>query len=197
MTVKKSTYIRRQEIVQAALKLIGSGGIRPLTVAGIAKTAGMCEANIYRHFSSKDEVYFAIADFIAAAVMGRAAGVAAGSLRAVVKLETIFSAHMALIAEHPGLPRFIFSEDIRFGNRRLDAKISKHLKSYVETLAGVIAAGIEEGDFREGIQPLETARTLLGIIQSTAYRWTNDQSAFDIEKEGEKLWSNFAKLVGA
>ena len=192
---KKSTRIRKEEIVQASFKVLGKGGTKAFTITAIAKTAGMSEANIYRHFGGKDDIYSALVDFIGVAVMGKAAIVAAGSTRPLQKLETIFFSHTALIEEHPGMPRLIFSEDIRLGNRKLGEKISLRLQSYVETLAGIIAAGIDEGDFRQGLSPRETALTFLGLIQSTALRWTIGSESFDIKAEARKLWSNFMQLV--
>ena len=195
MTEKKSTHIRKEEIVQAAFKVLGERGTKALTIAAIAKEAGMSEANIYRHFGGKDDIYTALVDFIGVSVMGKAAIIAAGSRRPLEKLETIFFSHIALIEEHPGLPRLIFSEDIRLGNRELGEKISLRLRSYVETLAGIIAAGINEGDFRQSLSPRETALTFLGLIQSTALRWTIGSESFDIRAETKKLWSNFKQLV--
>ncbi|MGA2333066.1 MAG: TetR/AcrR family transcriptional regulator [Syntrophales bacterium] len=195
MTEKKSTHIRKEEIVQASLKVLGKGGTKALTIAAIAKTAGMSQANIYRHFGGKDDVYTALVDFIGVAVMGKAAIIAAGSRTPLEKLEIIFFSHIALIEEHPGMPRLIFSANIRLGNRKLGEKISSRLRGYVETLAGIIAAGINEGDFRQGLSPRETALTFLGLIQSTALRWTIGSESFNIKAEAKKLWSNFIQLV--
>ena len=195
MIQKKSTSIRKQEIVAAALEVIGNKGVKALTIAVLAEKAGMSEANIYRHFSGKDEIYFAIAEFIYTAVMRKASSIAAGSQKPLLKLETVYFSHFELIAEHPGLPRFIFSEDIRINNRKLDENISFQLGNYVETMTGIIMAGIDERDFRMDILPRETALALLGIIQSTAFRWTINQTAFDILKEARKLWLNFLKLI--
>ena len=195
MTDKKSTRIRKEEIVQAALKVLGKGGAKALTITAIAKTAGMSEANIYRHFGGKDDVYSALADFIGMAVMEKAASIAARSRSPLEKLQTIFFSHMTMIEKNPGMPRLIFSEDLRLGNRKLGEKISLRLRDYVETLAGIVAAGIHEGDFRKGLSPRETALTFLGLIQSTALRWTIGAESFDIRVEAGKLWSNFVKLV--
>ncbi len=195
MTEKKSTHIRKGEIVQAAFKVLGKGGARALTITAIARTAGMSEANIYRHFKGKDAIYSSLVDFIGSEVMGKAATIAAGSRRPREKLETIFLSPKALIEEHPGMPRMIFSEDIRLDNKKLGEKISLRLRGYVETLAGIIAAGIEEGDFRQGLSPRETALTFLGLIQSTALRWTIGSESFNIRDEARKLWSNFMQLV--
>jgi len=195
MILKKSTRIRKEEIVQAALSVIGKRGIRALTIAAIAETAGMSEANIYRHFGGKDDIHAALAEFIGTAVMGKASTIAAGSRKPLEKLETIFFSHMALIGEHPGIPRFIFSEDIRLGNQKLAETIAFRMGNYVETLAGIIAAGIDEGDLQQDIAPRETALTLIGMIQFTALRWTIGGATFDLRDEAEKLWDNFCRLV--
>lgn len=64
MLEKKSTRVRKEEIIQAALEVVGKNGVRALTIAAIAASAGMSEANIYRHFSGKDDIYSAVAEFI-------------------------------------------------------------------------------------------------------------------------------------
>lgn len=195
MIPKKSTRIRKEEIIQAALEVIGARGVKALTIAAIADAAGMSEANIYRHFGGKDDICFALADFIGTVVMGKAATIAAGSRKPLEKLKTIFFSHIRMIDEHPGLPRFIFSEDVHLGNPRLAENIALRMGSYVETVSGVIAAGIDEGELCRGLFPRETALTLLGMIQFTALRWTIGGGAFDINAEAEKLWNNFLLLL--
>ncbi|MCU0849573.1 MAG: TetR/AcrR family transcriptional regulator [Spirochaetes bacterium] len=195
MSEKKSTHIRQEEIVQAALKVIGQKGVGALTIATIAEAADMTESNIYRHFGGKQDIYFALAKFIGNAVMGKAAAIAAGSRKPWEKLETIFFSHITLVLKNPGIPRFIFSEDIRLGNKKLAEKISLRLNNYIDTLAGIIEAGIAEGDFRQGISPRESAKTLLGIIQSTSLSWAMDGKSFNIKTEAEKIWRNYLTLM--
>jgi len=195
MLPKKSTRIRKEEIVQAALEVIGKNGVRALTIAAIAATAGMSEANLYRHFGGKDEIFTALADYIGSAVMGKAATIAAGSRSPLEKLETIFKSHMSLIAEQPGIPRFVFSEEVHLGNRKVAETISFRMNSYIETLAGIIAAGILEGELRQGLSPRDTATTLLGIIPFAVLRWNLAGASFNIHEETERLWGNFLRLI--
>lgn len=195
MLPKKSTRVRKEEIVRAALEVIGNKGMRALTIAAIAASAGMSEANIYRHFGGKDEIFAALADFIGSAVMGKAAAIAGGSRKPLEKLETIYSSHISLIAEHPGIPRFVFSEDLHLGHRNIADKLALRIGNYIETITGVIAAGIAEGELKPGLSPRETALTLLGMIQFTALRWTISNASFEIQPEAEKLWRNFMGLV--
>jgi AcrR family transcriptional regulator len=195
MLEKKSTRVRKEEIVRSALEVVGSKGVRALTIAAIAESAGMSEANIYRHFSGKDEIYSALAEFIGSAVMGKAATIAGGSRKPLEKLETIFFSHISLIAEHPGIPRFVFSDDVHLGHRNIADKLALRIGNYIETITGVIAAAIAEGELKPGLSPRETALTLLGMIQFTALRWTMSNASFEIRPEAEKLWQNFMSLV--
>jgi AcrR family transcriptional regulator len=195
MLEKKSTRVRKEEIIQAALEVVGKSGVRALTIAAIAASAGMSEANIYRHFSGKDDIYSAVADFIGSSVMSNASAIAGGSRKPLEKLETIYFSHVALIIEHPGIPRFVFSDDIHLGQRNLADTLAQRIGNYIETITGVITAGIAEGDLKPDLSPRETALTLIGMIQFTALRWTISNASFQIRPEAEKLWQNFLFLV--
>lgn len=196
MPPKKNTQIRREEIVQAALQVVGEKGVHALTITEIAGRAGMSDANIYRHFTGKQEILAALGDFISEAVMGKATGIAEGKGSALGKLEVIFRSHAALIAANPGLPRFMFSEEIHLGDRQLAKTIAGKMAGYIETLSNIIGAGIKTGEFRS-VSPRETAITLLGMIQFTALRWSITRGAFDLNTEAEGLWNNFLRLIQA
>lgn len=195
MQQKKSTRVRKEEIVQSALEVVGSKGVRALTISAIADCAKMSEANIYRHFSGKEEIFAAVAEFIGSAVMGRAAAIAGGSRNPLEKLEIIFFSHIALITELPGIPRFVFSDDIHLGHRGVAEILARSIGNYVETVTRIIAAGIAEGAVNAELSPRETAVTLLGMIQFTALRWTIGNVSFELRPEAEKLWQNFRKQL--
>jgi len=192
---KKNTHIRQEEIVQAALQVIGDKGVHGLTITEIAGRAGMSDANIYRHFKGKQEILEALGEFIGERVMGKAASIAAGKECALAKLAAIFRGHTALIAANPGLPRFMFSEEIHLGNRELAAAMATRMAGYIETLSGLIAAGVSAGELQPDLSPRETAIALLGMIQLTALRWSITQGAFNLEAETARLWENFVRLI--
>ncbi len=52
----KSTAVRQQEIVDAAVQLIGSHGLRGTTVSRIAASVGISRGALYRHFPNREAV---------------------------------------------------------------------------------------------------------------------------------------------
>ncbi len=53
---------RRRQIVRVAVRLFSERGFRGTTTKEIAQAAGVSEAIIFRHFTTKDELYSAIID---------------------------------------------------------------------------------------------------------------------------------------
>ncbi|MBI4786041.1 MAG: helix-turn-helix transcriptional regulator [Chloroflexi bacterium] len=54
---------RRDAIIMAAKKVFAENGLRGTSVKSIAQAAGVSEALLYKHFSSKEELYSAVLQF--------------------------------------------------------------------------------------------------------------------------------------
>ena len=55
--------LRRQQILEVAMRLFSQHGFRGTTTKEIAQAAGVSEAMVFRHFATKQELYSAILDF--------------------------------------------------------------------------------------------------------------------------------------
>ena len=187
--------MRQAEIVQAALGVIGRLGASGLTIHEVALAAGMCEANIYRHFRNKQEVVKAVVEFIGSQVTSRAAQLAGSSGKPLDKLEKVILAHSEMIAKNPGIPRLLFSD----GGIATGGKIAQIMNSRIEgfqaTLTGLLEAAVAEGTVRDGIGPRETAVTIMGMIQFCVLRWIGNQAEGRLTDEVALLWANFRKLL--
>lgn len=187
--------MRQAEIVQAALGVIGRLGGSGLTIHEVAKAAGMCEANIYRHFRNKQEVIKAVVEQIGTQVTSRASLLAASSGPPLDKLEKIIMAHTEMIAKNPGIPRLLFSDGGMITGGRIAEIMNIRIEGFLSTLTGLIEAAMAEGTIREGIGASETATTVLGIIQFSVVRWTGNQAEGNLLNEVSGLWSNFKLLI--
>lgn len=192
---KKATQVRQVEIVQAALNVIGRLGVSGLTIHEVALSAGMSEANIYRHFRNKQEVVKALVEFIGGQVTSRAAQLAGSSGKPLDKLERVILAHTEMIAKNPGIPRLLFSDGGIATGGRIAQVMSSRIESFLDTLAGLLEAAATEGAVREGIASRETAVTILGMIQFSVLRWIGNQTEGRLVDEVALLWGNFRRLL--
>ncbi|HEY3700164.1 MAG TPA: TetR family transcriptional regulator, partial [Spongiibacteraceae bacterium] len=55
---------RRQQILQALAHMLEAGPGERITTAGLAKTVGVSEAALYRHFPSKAKMFESLIEFI-------------------------------------------------------------------------------------------------------------------------------------
>lgn len=58
-TKRLSAEARRDQIIQSALSVFVKNGFVATTTAEIAKSAGISEVTLFRHFSSKRDIFFA------------------------------------------------------------------------------------------------------------------------------------------
>ena len=61
---KLNTEVRQEQIIQAAMNLIASRGLKGLSMAALANRIGLVPSAIYRHFKSKNDIVDMILDFI-------------------------------------------------------------------------------------------------------------------------------------
>jgi AcrR family transcriptional regulator len=192
---KKTTQVRQAEIVQAALDVIGRLGVNGLTIHEVALAAGMCEANIYRHFRNKQDVVKAVVESIGSQVTSRAAQLAGSSGKPLDKLEKVILAHTEMIAKNPGIPRLLFSDGGMVTGGKIAQIMNSRIEGFLATLAGLIEAAIAEGALREGVSARETATTIVGIIQFCVLRWIGSQAEGRLVDEVAALWGNFRRLL--
>ena len=55
-TLRKPAAVRREEIAQAVLRIIGERGLTSLTTSNLAAEVGLTSGALFRHFASQDEI---------------------------------------------------------------------------------------------------------------------------------------------
>ena len=63
-TEKLPTTIRKEQIVEAALELLGRNGLKKLRMTDIAKHLQLVPSALYRHFKNRDAMLSAVFDHI-------------------------------------------------------------------------------------------------------------------------------------
>lgn len=186
--------VRRDQIMQATLKIIARKGVSSLTTSALAREVGISEANLYRHFRNKDEIYMATVSQVREMIAKNLEKVLTGSTDPVVVLKRFFALQVELMEENGGITRLMFSEELHV-HQHLREAILETMYTVSEKLAVLIKGGQKTGVIRKDIDPLTTVLMFVAMIQGLAFRWSLTGFSFSLAKEAAKNWKNFEKLI--
>ena len=185
---RKSTTIRKKQIMDAARKLIVRSGSEHVTVRNMAKEVGITEAAIYRHFKSKREILSFLADSVADGLLhdiDMARNVGFTSLEII---DEILRTHLSTIEQKRGMSFLVLAEVISFGDKSLNKKVSDNIRIYVDRLKILLSDGVRAELIRKDIDLEAAALLLFGMIQGLVYTWALSGYKFDLTKKYSDLW---------
>jgi AcrR family transcriptional regulator len=162
-----SSVDRRKQILAVARRLFSQKGFRGTTTREIAELAGMNEAILFRHFRSKDALYWAVIEEMSRAVNTRQELQATIARRAAVANDEEFFTSIAegvleRAARRPALVRLLY-----FCALERHTLSRRFFRTYVtgswEVLAKYIRGRMRSGDFKN-MNPMLAARTFTGMV---------------------------------
>jgi len=164
MSTRLSAQDRRRQILQVASGLFARQGFQGTTTREIAAQAGVNEALLFRHFASKETLYWTIIEELCS-VRGHRLRVD-GILRKGGDDLQVFTglARELLVrtSRDTELTRLLWFSALE--NHRLSERFFRtYAAVYYEDLAAYIDQRIREGAFRK-MNPLLAARSFLGMV---------------------------------
>jgi len=155
---------RKKQLLEMAMKLFSDQGFDGTTTREIAEAAGVNEALIFRHFRTKEDLFWAVlSDRVERRGRNR-------RIRELAKSEGDFREVLVAIAEtlldrtddDAAVTRLLFYSALR--NRELSHRFFRtYGQEKFETLADHIRVGIAAGRLR-AVNPAIAARSFLGMI---------------------------------
>lgn len=193
MSKKKTTEIRRDEIVNAALRLIEKSGLDNLSVADIAAEIDLVPSAIYRHFGGKEEIVNSLVDFVERSLQANVASVVASSNNAMEKLNLLYRMHTDFLKTQPAIPKIIFSLLVSNKNLTLKNRILSVIESYVGQIQSILVKGQLDGDITSTIEASAAALQFIGMIQPLIILSQAGNSSVDVFKQ--ELWAVYARGI--
>jgi AcrR family transcriptional regulator len=166
--VRKPAAVRREEIVQAVLRIIGERGLTSLTTSNLAAEVGLTSGALFRHFASQEEI---LREATRHAVSLIEATFPDESLPPVERLLALSRNRVRVLGADAGLAWFLRSEQAALALPQDAAILLRDLvtrsKKY---LLATIREGVADGSIRDDIDPevllvpvLGTIHTLIGM----------------------------------
>lgn len=153
---------RKASIIAAAASLFAAKGFNGTTTREIAKTAGISEALLFRHFPTKRALYAAIIAARSQLSQLLASVEEAAEKRDDVRVFTLIAGFRIHRGADPSLLRLLLFSALE-GHELSDMFFRNRHRVFYEFLAGYIAKRTREGVFRK-VDPLLAAQSFIGMI---------------------------------
>lgn len=149
-------------ILHAAERLFAGQGFEAVSIQAIAEGAGVCKANIFHHFGSKEGLYLA--------VLRSACQRAAPLLHTLVREGDDFPArlnhfakdHLAYLLAHPGTTRLLLRELLESDAPRGQQLAEQAVGENFTRLIAILREGQRRGELRAEVDPAIAAALLVG-----------------------------------
>lgn len=164
MSLRLSARDRRQQILEVASGIFARKGYEGATTREIAEEAGVNEALLFRHFPSKENLYWTMLEELCT-VSGRRGRMQRTLDTGKTDFDVFRAIALDMLTRSPRdreLTRLLWFTALE--NHELSARFfSTFIAEYFEALAGYIRARIRQGAFRK-TDPLLAARGFLGMV---------------------------------
>jgi len=191
--VKKrmSSEERQGEIIRVAVELAADKGVDSVTTQDMADAMNLTQGAIFRHFATKDDIWFAVIVWVRErlmSVLDKAAADATDPLNAV---ERMFFAHIAFISKHPAIPRLLFSELLHKKNGKLRQLIEGIISGYEAKIAGLLDAAKAQSLVPDDLDSQSAAVLYIGMIQGLVMQSSIFGGKRALQQQAEKTFPIF------
>jgi len=191
---RKSTLLRRKQIIDALRKLILKYGSEHVSVRRIAKEVGISEGAIYKHFKSKKEILSFLVDYIEESLISDIQNRKPGD-NVLEHLENVLRNHLSSIEQRRGISFLVIAEIISLGDKKLNRKIFGVLTQYISRIKEILAKGTETGEIGQDINLDMAATMFFGMAQGLVTIWALSDYSFSVEQRYASLWDILCKGI--
>ncbi len=153
--------------MEGALELLAREGSHGLTTRNLARTLGITEPALYRHFESKKDLLKALYGFVVLKMEGLMKPLEEREDPAPSKLEDLLITLLDYLRENRGVNLVLLSEAIHHNDPQLKGAMLELVGRVQRIIESVISQGMKEGSLREDLDPDTASRMIIGILQAT------------------------------
>lgn len=192
---KLPTTVRKEQIVETALQILGDNDAKKLKMTDIAEHMGLAPSALYRHFKNRDAILSAILEHIRMRLYLNLENVRQTTDNAVERLHEMLSRHLQLIRREQGIPRIIFSDELWGQKKERRQRLYRIVSGYLAEIEDIVKDGQNKSHIRKGLDAHVVARLFFGIVQPAALLWHMSEGQFDLDDHLAGVWPVFMEML--
>lgn len=161
---------RRQDFIEAAVRVIAEQGIKGATTRRIAEAADAPLATLHYCFHSKEQLFFAVFEYMSTSMVDLQIGEVSTDSDLITTAVHIMRSTMEWSLDNPNYNRVQY--DLILWASRQPGLGERVYKLFLDSFAGALAASLGPGEDPAIVRPL--ARLITAILDGLALQWVTD-----------------------
>ncbi len=187
MSDYRSTKIRQNEILDAALAIIDEQGLEGLTVKAISQRLGQVPSALYRHFPGKEAVLEALLDRLQAYI-DEGLSQANRQASVLVGMDVLHHRQLTLLEKKRGIVKLVFGAFAFSPQASRRKRIRALWRGFRDKVARLLDLGRTRGEIRQDLDPTVAALAFLSMFQSAALSRHLEGADFHLSKVMLEAW---------
>ena len=186
---------RQVQIFNAAIKLIGAGGIQTLTTKHLSAAVGISEAAIYRHFSGKTEILRGVLVYLRAGIIRRLKTIANDNIPASEKIKRIILDQSKAFSDRPEIVVVLLSEGLYQNEKELSDLIFSIMQQSASIYQAIIKEGQSSGEIRNDIDSRQITSIIMGTLRFNVIQWHLSGFSINLTEKNSQLYDAVSRLM--
>ncbi|MDD7804602.1 MAG: nucleoid occlusion factor SlmA [Endozoicomonas sp. (ex Botrylloides leachii)] len=184
---------RKEHILQALAQMLENSLGERVTTSALAKTVGVSEAALYRHFPSKAKMFEGLIEFIEAAFFSRINIIITDNQSAQIRCEKIILLLLRFCEKNPGLTRLLTGDALAGEAQRLHKRITLIFDRFETHIKQIL----REAEIKEGLRTCLPTGTAANLILAAAEGRISQYVRSGFKRLPTDLWVDQWKIISA
>lgn len=179
----------REEIVKSAALLFADRGVRNVSLEEVASALGYTKSSVYYYFESKDELLWAVFNYISGHFVGNAERLAELETDPMARLKGLVRMHVRFLAEHREWATVFYRDAQALSEER-----QKEVRGIIVRYDGIFRQAVIEGARNGSMQPLPPEVVVNAILGACNWmvNWISPKHLQNIDQIADTYIALFA-----
>jgi TetR/AcrR family transcriptional regulator len=176
---------RKTQILHTLAQMLESPAAERITTAALAARLDVSEAALYRHFSSKAQMFEGLIDFIEASLFGLINRITSEEKSGVRQVEAMVGMLLGFAQKNRGMTRVLIGDALVTEAERLQARINQLHDRIEAALKQALRFGVTQKEFLAELDVAAQANLLMSFVTGRWHQFA--KSGF--KRDPAELWS--------
>ncbi len=186
---------RKVEILEALARELEQQPGSRITTAILARSAGVSEAALYRHFASKAQMFEALIEFAEQTVFSRVGQILEEERQSQARCGRLLYLLLGFAERNPGITRVLLGDVLLGENEHLHERVEGFFERFEDQLRQMLSnAPLREGSGKP-LGPEGTAAMLLALVEGRLHRFLRSEFVFSPLTDWEQNWELLSRAL--